>query len=315
MNNTTKLFSGEATYVLAEKIAKAYGQPLGNLVIERFSDGEYQPNLLESVRGRTVFFIQSTFSPVDNLMELMMMMDAAKRASAEYVVAVMPYFGFARMDRKDKPRVPIGAKLVANILQSAGADRVVTMDLHSPQIQGFFDVPVDHLESATIFVPYIRDLFAKGEIDSENVIFASPDVGSSKRVRKFAKNFDAQMVICDKYRNRANEVAGMRVIGEVAGKDVILIDDIIDTASTLCNAAEKLVEKGAKSVRAMCTHPVMSGEAFMKVEKSHLTELVVCDTIPLKNSLPKIKVLGVAELFGAAMRCVLDKESISSLFV
>ncbi len=311
MPNTQKvqLFAGESTKILAEKIAQNFDQELGSVIFERFSDGEYQPNILESVRGAKVFFIQSTNPPVDNLFELLMLIDAAKRASAEYVIAVMPYFGFSRQDRKDKPRVSIGAKLVANLLMASGADRIMTMDLHAPQIQGFFDIPVDHLDNSAIFVPYIKTL------KLDNILFAAPDVGSSKRVRAFAKKFSADMVICDKYRKRANEIAEMRVIGDANERDVIIIDDIIDTGNTLCTAAEKLMEKGAKSVRALCTHPVLSGNAYERIENSVLTELVVCDTIPLKQSSEKINVLSVAPLFANAIKCVNSNNSISNLFI
>lgn len=308
-SKNVKIFSGEATTSLATDIAKEYGQALGSVLFERFSDGEYQPTILESVRGTAVFFIQSTNPPVDNLFELLMLMDAAKRASAEYVTAVMPYFGFSRQDRKDKPRVSIGAKMVANLLVAAGADRVMTMDLHAPQIQGFFDIPVDHLDNSAIFVPYIQKL------NLDNILFAAPDVGSSKRVRSFAKKFNADMVICDKYRKRANEIAEMRVIGDAKGKDVIIIDDIIDTGNTLCTAAEKLMEQGATSVRAMCTHPVLSGKAYERIENSQLSELVVCDTIPLKKESNKIKALSVAPLFADAINCVKTNNSISKLFI
>jgi len=309
MEPTVKIFSGEATRYLSEDIAKEFGQPLGKLKFERFSDGEFQPVIQESVRGCFVFFIQSTFSPVSNLWELCLMMDAAKRASSDYIVAVIPYFGFARQDRKDKPRVSIGAKLVANVLTTAGADRIMTMDLHAPQIQGFFDIPVDHLDSSAIFVPYIRTL------QLDNPIFASPDVGSSKRVRSFARRFAAEIVVCDKYRERANEVSSMRVIGEVKGRHVIIIDDIVDTGSTLCTAAEELIRKGALSVRAMCTHPVLSGNAYERIENSVLEELVVCDTLPMRKKSSKIKVLTVSSLFATAFRYVNEHNSISSLFV
>ncbi len=308
-SNNIKLFSGEATNLLASKIAQDYGKELGSVIFERFSDGEYQPNILESVRGTTVFFIQSTSPPVDNLFELLMLMDAAKRASAAYVVAVIPYFGFSRQDRKDKPRVSIGAKMVANLLVAAGADRIMTMDLHAPQIQGFFDIPVDHLDNSAIFVPYIKSL------GLDNILFAAPDVGSSKRVRSFAKKFNADIVICDKYRKRANEIAEMRVIGDPKGRDVIIIDDIIDTGGTMCTAAEKLMEFGANSVRALCTHPVLSGKAYERIENSVLSELVVCDTIPLKKESSKIKTVSVAPLFANAIKCVNNNNSISKLFI
>lgn len=303
------IFSGEATRYLAEQIAVSYHQPLSQTTVQRFSDGEFQPIILESVRGSFVFFIQSTFPPAENLMELLMLIDAAKRASADYVVAVIPYFGFARQDRKDKPRVSIAAKLVANIITAAGADRIITMDLHAPQIQGFFDIPVDHLDSLPIFMPYIKKL------NLDNLVFAAPDVGSTKRVREFAIKFNAEMVICDKYRKRANEIASMRVIGDVNGKNVIIIDDLIDTGSTLCNAAELLKAQGAISVRAMCTHPVLSGQAYEKITESVLEELVVTDTLPLSKHIDKIKVLTVSDLFATAFKYIHDNQSISSLFV
>jgi len=304
-----KIFSGTASQELAENIAADYGKPLGKLVFEKFSDGEFQPNILESVRGCFAFFIQSTYAPMDNLMELMLMIDAAKRASAQYVIAVIPYFGMSRQDRKDKPRVSIGAKLVANLLMACGTDRIMTMDLHAPQIQGFFDIPVDHLDNSAIFVPYVR------ELKLENLIFASPDVGSSKRVREFARRFDSEMVICDKQRKRANEIASMQVIGDVAGKNVVLIDDIVDTANTLCNASRMMMERGALSVRALCTHPVLSGNAYENIQNSTLTELVVCNTIPLKQESEKIKVKSVAPLFATAFKYITEYRSISSLFV
>ncbi len=308
-DQTVMIFSGEATRYLAEQIAVSYHQPLSQTTVQRFSDGEFQPIILESVRGSFVFFIQSTFPPAENLMELLMLIDAAKRASADYVVAVIPYFGFARQDRKDKPRVSIAAKLVANIITAAGADRIITMDLHAPQIQGFFDIPVDHLDSLPIFMPYIKKL------NLDNLVFAAPDVGSTKRVREFAIKFNAEMVICDKYRKRANEIASMRVIGDVNGKNVIIIDDLIDTGSTLCNAAELLKAQGAISVRAMCTHPVLSGQAYEKITESVLEELVVTDTLPLSKHIDKIKVLTVSDLFATAFKYIHDNQSISSLFV
>ncbi|MCB0515244.1 MAG: ribose-phosphate pyrophosphokinase [Chitinophagales bacterium] len=308
-----KIFSAESSEALAKQIALKLETTLGCLVFEKFSDGEYQPNIRESVRGKTVFFVQSTFAPVDNLMGLLMMIDAAKRASAKYVVAIIPYYGFARMDRKDKPRVPIGAKLVADLITTAGADRIMTMDLHSPQIQGFFNIPVDHLEASAIFLPYISKMQVQGKY--QNLIFASPDMGSSKRVRNFANHFKTDLVICDKHREVANEVSSIRVIGDVQGKDVIIIDDIVDTASTLTKAADELLEKGALSVSALCTHAVMSGSAYQKIEASALSELVVTDTIPLREHSAKIKVLSVDDLFATAIRCVVENRSISDLFV
>lgn len=309
MHASVKIFSGTHSKYLAEKIAKSFGKQLGKLEIPKFSDGEFQPVFQESIRGDYVFLVQSTSAPSDNLMELLMMIDAARRASAGYITAVIPYYGFARQDRKDKPRVSIASKLVANLLTTAGADRVITMDLHAPQIQGFFDIPLDHLDSSAIFIPYIDNL------KIENLIFASPDVGSTNRVREVAKYFELDMVICDKQRKRANEVADMTVIGEVKGKNVVLIDDICDTAGTLCKAAQVLKDRGALSVRAFCTHPVLSGKAYENIENSLLEELVVCDTIPLKQESAKIKVLPTAELFAVAIRNTFENKSISSLFM
>ena len=304
-----KIFSGESSYYLAEKIADYYQQPLGNIKINRFSDGEMQPVINESVRGGWVFLIQSTFAPSENLMELLLTIDAAKRASASYITAVIPYFGYARQDRKDKPRTPISAKLIAELLQAAGANRIMTMDFHADQIQGFFDIPVDHLKSEAIFIPYLEDG------DLSNVIFASPDVGGVKRARSYAKHFERPLVICDKYRKRANEIAGMTVIGEVEGADVILIDDLVDTAGTLCRAADALIKKGANSVRAFCTHPVLSGKAYENIENSSLERLVVCDTIPLRKESERIEVLTTAKLFSRAIRNTTEHRSISALFV
>jgi ribose-phosphate pyrophosphokinase len=304
-----KIFAGTQSRYLAEKIADFYGQKLGDIQVNRFSDGEMQPVINESVRGSFSFFIQSTFAPSDNLMELLLMIDAAKRASAGDITAVIPYFGYARQDRKDKPRVPISAKLIANLLEAAGVDRIMTMDFHADQIQGFFDIPVDHLKSQAIYIPYLE------ERDLSNVIFASPDVGGVKRTRTYSKHFERPLVICDKYRKKANEIAEMTVIGNVDGADVILIDDLVDTAGTLCRAAEILMKKGAKSVRAMCTHPILSGKAFENIEGSMLDELIVCDTIPLKRPSPKIQVLSSAKLFARAIRNTHEHRSISALFV
>jgi ribose-phosphate pyrophosphokinase len=303
-----KLFSGEKSRYLAERIADFYGQPLGDVTLHRFSDGEMQPELEETVRGSYVFFIQSTFSPSDNLLELLFMIDAAKRASAGYITAVIPYYGYARQDRKDKPRVPISAKVIANLLEAAGANRIMTMDVHADQIQGFFDIPVDHLKSEAIFMPYLEAQ------DMSNVIFASPDVGGVKRAKSYSKYFGKELVICNKHRNKANEVSEMTVIGEVTGADVILIDDMVDTAGTLCKAADMLIAKGAKSVRAICTHPVLSGKAYETIANSKLTELIVCDTIPVKES-DKIKVLSADRLFAKAIRNTHEHRSISALFV
>lgn len=307
--SSVKLFSGTNSKPLAEKIAHCYGKPLGNLTTQKFSDGEMSPFYGESIRGDHVFVVQSTNPPADNLMELLLMIDAAKRASAEYVTVVVPYFGYARQDRKDKPRVAIAAKLVANVLSAAGADRLITCDLHAGQIQGFFDIPVDHLDGTAIFYPYLKSL------KLPNLIFAAPDVGGTGRARSFAKLFEVDMVVCDKHRKRANEVASMQVIGDVEGMDVVLIDDIVDTAGTICKAASLLKEKGANSVRAICTHAVLSGAAYDNVEKSVLEELIVTDTIPLKKEGDKIKVLTVADLFAKAIKNVHTHESISSLFL
>ena len=304
-----KLFSGTSSLYLSEKIADYYGQPLGDVKLNRFSDGEMQLVINESVRGAFVFLIQSTFSPAENFMELLLMIDAAKRASSGYITAVMPYFGYARQDRKDKPRVPISAKLVADLLQAAGANRVMTMDFHADQIQGFFDIPVDHLKSEAIYIPFLE------QQKLDNVIFASPDVGGVKRARTYAKYFGRDLVICDKYRKKANEVAGMTVIGDVSGADVILVDDLVDTAGTLCRAADIILKKGAKSVKAICTHPVLSGKAYENIESSSLEELIVCDTIPLRKTSKKIKVLSTAKLFARAIRNTHVHRSISALFI
>ena len=306
--NPVKLFAGTGTKGLALKIAEKYGKPLGESTLSRFSDGEFQPSYDETVRGCDVFIIQSTCQPNDNLMELLMMIDAAKRASAHYITAVVPYYGLARQDRKDKPRVAIGAKLVANLLQAAGISRIMTMDLHAAQIQAFFDVPVDHLDASVIFVPYIKSL------GLENLTIASPDMGGSYRARTFAKFFNAEVVICDKRRKRANEIESMSIIGDVVGLDIVLIDDICDTAGTLSKAAALIMEKGARSVRAVCTHPVLSGKAYETIENSMLTELIVTDTIPLKRESSKIRVLSTAKLFAKAIANVNEHGSISELF-
>jgi ribose-phosphate pyrophosphokinase len=307
--NAVKIFSGSASNYLAKDIAKFYGKDLGAATILKFSDGEMSPSFDESVRGCDVFIIQSTFPSSDNLMELLLMIDAARRASAHYVTAVMPYFGYSRQDRKDRPRVGIGAKLIGNLLTAAGADRLMTIDLHAGQIQGFMDFPVDHLEGNAIFVPYLKTL------NLDNIVFASPDVGGVVRTRNMAKFFNADMVICDKHRKRANEIASMQLIGDVKGADVILVDDLIDTGGTLCKAAQLIMDKGAKSVRAVVTHPVLSGKAYENISNSVLTELLVTDTIPKKQECDKIKVLSVAELFAKAIGRIRDHESISSLFI
>lgn len=304
-----KIFSGQNSRYLAEKIADYYGQPLGQITLQRFSDGEMQPNLTESVRGAYVFLVQSTIPPTDNIFELLLMIDAARRSSAGYITAVIPYFGYARQDRKDKPRVAIGAKLIANMLVAAGVNRLVTMDFHADQIQGFFDIPVDHLKSEAIFFPYVEQL------NVENIVFAAPDVGGTKRVRAYSQHFGTPLVICDKYRKKANEIAEMTLIGEVTDKDVIIVDDLIDTGGTLCRAAQVIMEKGARSVRAICTHPVLSGKAYENIENSVLTELLVSDTIPLKKESSKIKVISSAKLFSRAIRNMHEHRSISALFV
>ncbi len=307
--SNVKIFSGTSSGYLAEKIAKSYGESLGSISRYRFSDGELSVSYDESVRGNHVYLVQSTFPPADNILELLLMVDAAKRASAEYVTLVIPYFGYARQDRKDKPRVAIGAKLVANLFAASGADRLITCDLHAGQIQGFFDFPVDHLDGQAIFVPYLRSL------NLENLVIASPDVGGVKRARDFASKLECELVICDKHRKRANEIASMQLIGDVKGANVVLVDDLIDTGGTLCKAAQIIMDKGAASVRAIATHPILSGKAYDNIENSILTELVVTDTIPIKNQTNKIKVLTVADLLATAIRRVHTHESISSLFI
>ncbi len=307
--SSVKIFSGNASRYLADSIAEHYGRALGDLSIKTFSDGEISTEYKESVRGAMVFVVQSTSAPTDNIMELLLAIDAAKRASADYIVAVIPYFGYARQDRKDRPRVAIGSKLVANMLTIAGADRIMTMDLHASQIQGFFDIPFDHLEASYLFMPYIKKL------GLDNLVIAAPDVGSSYRARIYAHHLGCEFVICDKFRKKANEVAEMTVIGDVTDKNVVMVDDLIDTGGTLAKAAKMLTEHGAKSVRAFCTHPVLSGNAYKNIEESVLEELVVCDTIPLKEHISKIKVLSVGKLFARAIRNVHEHESISSLFV
>ncbi|TAG54492.1 MAG: ribose-phosphate pyrophosphokinase [Cytophagales bacterium] len=309
MPPSVKLYSGSNSLYLSEKIAKAYGDKLGLITQQRFSDGEMFVSFDESVRGMELFLIQSTFPSADNLMELMIMIDAAKRASAKYVTAVVPYFGYARQDRKDKPRVAITAKLVANILTAAGADRIMTCDLHAGQIQGFFDIPVDHLDGLALFIPYIKSL------NLENLVIASPDVGGLMRARGYAKVLNCELVVIDKHRKKANEIASMQLIGNVEDANVIMIDDLVDTGGTICRAAALLKEKGAKSVRAICTHPVLSGNAYENIKNSELEEMVVSDTIPLKQDGNKIKVISVANLFSLAIKKVHEHGSISSLFI
>ena len=304
-----KIFSGTNTMYLAEKISASFGQNLGLVHKIDFSDGEYTVKFDETLRGSHVFLIQSTFPPADNLFELLMMIDAAKRASAASIVAVLPYFGYARQDRKEQPRVAIGAKLVADLLTAAGVYRVITMDLHADQIQGFFNIPVDHLYSSTIFVPYIESL---GLTD---IVMASPDAGGSKRAHQYSKQFDAPLVICNKHRPRPNVVGEMKVIGDVKGKNVILLDDMIDTAGTLTAAADKMMEEGALSVRAFASHGVLSGKAYENIENSQITEVVITDSIPLRRESPKIKVLSVADMFAETIACVYNNETIARHFV
>ena len=305
-----KFFTGRASRYLAEKIVKSYGSELGDVEVLQFSDGEFQPYYNESIRGCTVFIIQSTFPTSDNLMELLMMADAARRASAYKVIAVIPYFGWARQDRKDRPRVPIGAKLVANLLVAAGVDRVMTMDLHADQIQGFFDVPVDALYASGIFVPYIKNL------NIENLSIASPDMGGAKRAHSYAKHLHAPIIISHKERAKANVVGSMTAIGDVEGRNIIIVDDMIDTAGTICMAADMLMEKGAKSVRAVITHPVLSGAAYERINASKLQEVIVTDTIPLnqEKDLSKFTVLSVADIFAEVIEHVHNYKEISSLF-
>ncbi|MBE7687198.1 ribose-phosphate pyrophosphokinase [Tenacibaculum finnmarkense] len=304
-----KIFACSQSIELAKEIAKEYGIPLGDVTTTHFSDGEFQPAFEESIRGRRIFLIGSTFPSADNLMEMLLMCDAAKRASARHITAVMPYFGWARQDRKDKPRVAIGAKLVAKLLESAGATRIMTMDLHADQIQGFFEKPVDHLFGSTIFLPYVKSL------NLDNLTIASPDMGGSKRAYAYSKFLESDVVICYKQRQKANVIAYMELIGEVKGKNVILVDDMIDTGGTLTKAADLMMERGALSVRAICTHPILSGDAYERIQNSKLTELIVSNTIPLKKSVSKIKVVNCASLFADVMRKVHSNVSISDEFL
>ncbi len=310
-NHSIKFFSGRNSHYLAENIANNFGIELGKSAVTVFSDGEFQPSFDESVRGSTVFIIQSTNPPSDNLFELLLLIDAAHRASAYKVVAVMPYFGWARQDRKDKPRVAIGAKLVANLLSAAGVDRVMTMDLHADQIQGFFDVPVDHLYASSIFVPYIKSL------NLENIAIAAPDMGGAKRANAYSRFMNASLVICHKNRDKANQIGEMTIIGDVEGKNVIIMDDMVDTAGTIAKASDLMMEKGAISVRAFATHPVLSGPAYERIAGSKMTELVVTDTIPLhpNKEHSKIKVLSVAALFADVINKVYNYQSISDNFL
>ena len=305
----SKIFTGRQTVELAGLIAKSYGSPAGQVNIQQFSDGEFQPSFDESVRGSRVFLVQSTTPPADNFMELLMMIDAAKRASARHITAVLPYFGMARQDRKDKPRVPITAKLYAKMLEAAGATRVMTMDLHADQIQGFFEIPVDHLFSSSIFLPDMKAL------NLDNLTIASPDMGGSKRATAYGNQLGADVVICYKQRKKANVIDKMTVIGNVKDQNVILLDDMVDTAGTLTKAADMLMDQGAKSVRAYCTHGVLSGPAYERLSNSAITELVITDTIPLKEPHDKIRVLSVADLFASVMKSVNSNQSISGHFL
>lgn len=302
------IFSGRASRYLAEKIADFYGKDLGDIILTEFSDGEFQPSFEENIRGHEIFIVQSTFAPADNLLELLMLVDAAKRASAKNIVAVIPYFGFARQDRKDKPRVSIASKLIANLLTAAGVQRIITIDLHADQIQGFFDVPVDHLFASSIFVPYIKQL------NLPNLTMASPDTGGTRRAAAYAKMLNTGFVICYKQRAKPNEIETMALIGDVNGKDVVLIDDIIDTANTITKAATLMMDNGANSVRAFCTHPLLTHHAYEQIENSAFTEVVVTDTIPLRKQSSKIRVLTTAKLLADVISRVHNFESISSLF-
>lgn len=305
----SKIFACKQSKELAESIAEHYGIPLGNVITSEYSDGEFQPSFEESVRGSRVFIVGSTHPNSDHLMEMLLMLDAAKRASARHITAVMPYFGWARQDRKDKPRVPIGAKMIAKLLETAGATRIITMDLHADQIQGFFEKPVDHLFASTIFVPYLKSL------NLDNLTIASPDMGGSKRAYAYSKFLSSDVVICYKQRQKANVISHMELIGDVKGKNVVLVDDMVDTAGTLTKAAELMIERGALSVRAVCTHGILSGNAHERVENSALEELIITDTIPPKNESPKIKILSCAELFGSTMKSVHLNKSIHENFI
>ena len=306
---TPKIFACTQSMPLAEQIAKAYGQSLGKVNFSRYSDGEYQPSFEESVRGTRVFIIGSTNPSSDNLMEMLLMLDAAKRASARHITAVLPYYGWARQDRKDKPRVPIAAKLVAKMLETAGATRIITMDLHADQIQGFFEKPVDHLFASTIFLPHLK------ELNLSNLCIASPDMGGSKRAYTYSKALECDVVICYKQREKANVISHMELIGEVQGKNVVLVDDMVDTAGTLTKAADLMVERGALSVRAITTHGLLSGNAYERIENSKLSELIITDSISKEHPSSKIKVLSCAELFADVMHRVHTNTSISSKFV
>ncbi len=304
-----KFFACNQSTELAEKIVQAYGAKLGNVITSTYSDGEFQPSFEESVRGSRVFIIGSTHPSSDHLMEMLLMLDAAKRASARHITAVLPYYGWARQDRKDKPRVPIAAKLIAKMLETAGATRIITMDLHADQIQGFFEKPVDHLFASTIFLPYLQSL------NLDNLTIASPDMGGSKRAYAYSKALKSDVVICYKQRAKANVISHMELIGDVTGKNVVLVDDMVDTAGTLTKAADLMMERGAKSVRAICTHPILSGNAYEKLANSKLEELIVTDSIPLRQQSDKIRVITCANLFADVMSRVHNNKSISSKFI
>ena len=309
MTSSVKIFAGSKSMVLANQIANKFGADIGNVSIVTFSDGEFEPSFDETVRGCDVFIVQSTPPPSDNLMELLLMVDAAKRASANKLVAVIPYFGFARQDKKGKPRVPIAAKLIANLLTAAGVNRVITMDLHADQIQGFFEVPVDHLYASTLFLPYLK------EMNLKNLCIASPDMGGTKRANTYAKFLQTDVVVCYKHRDKANEVSKMMILGDVKDKNVVLVDDMVDTAGTLTKAADLMMEQGALSVRACCTHAILSGDAYDKINNSKITELLVTDSLPLKNNSKKIKAIPIAKLFSDTIKCVQANKSISTNFI